>query len=407
MVAVVTLIVLVGVGGNVWLLAQEARGRIHTRGWNAKLLKGLSGLSAAVIVGTTFFARPWYWDLALALAAGAGLYGVSTLLRALRRPGRPTVARAAVLAASAVLLGVVLLGLAGVAGVLDGASLTSATPVVSYHGGGLLRSPELFQVFWGPEWEGGGLPSIRQAAEFQEALPGSAWARAVASSGLGISEFETGGCWVDPTPAARGTTVPGTGSPAFGGELAAALGGRHPLRPCPGTGSGPVPATLPADAVVALWLPASVPFEIGGVAEHGRISWPRRRRGLVVAGLPGGYAYWGLPTCARAPACATLPFYAPPSYALSHELLEAATDPHGDGWYAPGPLSWTARYVLAHGPPALFGIGGRPVYPGEVGDLCGPGSSIVDGRILVGRLDRADPLPVAAFYAPGRGCITP
>ena len=408
MLGVIASVVVVGVGGNIWLLVQEARGRIRTRGWNTKLLRGLSVLSAAVIVGTTFFARPWYWDVALALAAASGLYGVVSVLRTLWGSGPPAALRAFALATSAMVCGVFLLGLAGVAAVLDVASLTSATPVPSYHGGGVLRSPRLYQVFWGPEWQRSGLPAVRQAVGFQEALPGSAWARAVGSAGLGISEFVSGGCWIDPDSPASGTTVPGTGSPPFRQELAAVFGGRRTLRPCPGAPSGPAPAVLPPEAVVALWLPASVPFEIGGVAEHGSISWPGGlHRDLVVAGLPGGYAYWGLPSCAQAAACAALPSYADPSYALSHELLEAATNPFGGGWYAPGPLSWTAHYVLDNGPPALLGVGGRPAYPGEVADLCEPGATLVHGRVLVGKLDPIHPLPVTAFYRPGLGCVTP
>ena len=408
MLAVVALVVFVGVGGNITLLVQETRGRIRTRGWNSKLLRALSGLSAAVIVGTAFVARPWYWDLALAVVAAAGFAGVTTLLRALwRAQPPPSTIRVVGLATSAVLTGVVLLGLGGVAAVLDVASLTSATPVLGYHGGGQLSSPELYMVFWGPEWGRGDPPALRDAVAFEQALPGSAWGAAVTSAGFGVSGFRDGGCWIDPTAPAAGTTVTGAGSPPFGREVAAAFGRRHDLRSCPGTQSSTVPAALPADAVVALWLPATVPFESGGVAEHGYIDWPGHPGGLVVAGLPGGYAFWGLPKCAKKPVCAGLPGYAKPTYALSHELLEAATNPYGGGWYAPGPLSWTARYVLRNGPPSLFGITGRPSYPGEVADLCEPGAQLVHGHMLVGRLDPSRPLPVTAFYEPGHGCVTP
>lgn len=367
----VAAVAVAGIGGNIWLLVQEARGRIRTRGWNTKLLRGLSVLSAAVVVGTAVFARPWFWDLALAGVAMVALCAVLALLRALWRSQPPaadrpsTLGRVVALAASAVFSGVILLGLAGVAAVLDVASLQSETPVLGYHGGGLLRSPVLYQLFWGPEWQRSNLPAVRQAAGFAQGLPGSAWAEAVSTSGLGVSGFVDGGCWIDPAAPAPGTTVPGTGAAAFRGELTDAFGRHHDLRPCPGTPPGPPPTTFPDDAVVALWLPARVPFDIGGVAEHGAVGWPGHKRGLVVAGLPGGYAYRGTPACGRVPACASLPGYAAPTYALSHELLEAATNPYGDGWFAPGPISWTARYVLAKGPPALFGANGRPAYPGR------------------------------------------
>jgi hypothetical protein len=406
-IVVVTAVVCLGVGGNIGLLVQEARERIRTRGWNTKLLRGLSVISATVIVGTAFVSRPWYWDLAVAGTAATCLYWVLTFLRLLWRVRPPSIVRAVGLATPAVLAGVVLLGLGGVAAVLDVASLTSAAPMLAYHGGGRLRSPELDMVFWGPEWQERDLPTVRQAVAFQLALPESRWAQGVTSGGFGVSNFESGGCWIDPTAPTAGTAVPGTGSAAFRQELAAVFGGRHGLRPCPGSRAVSAPTALSPDAVVAMWLPATVPFEIGGVAEHGSVSWPGHPSGLVVAGLPGGYAYWGLPSCAQKAACAALPPYAPPTYALSHELLEAATNPYGEGWYAPGPLSWTARYVLANGPPALFGVYGHPSYPGEVADLCEPGSLLVRGRVLTGRLDPSEPLPVAAFYAPRRGCRTP
>jgi hypothetical protein len=402
--AVIAFIVVLGVGGNIWLLAQEARGRIRTRGWNARLLHGLSVLSAAVVLGTAIFARPWYWDLVLALVTWAALVWTIRLLRVLRRPPAPSLGRAVGASTGAVGLGVILLGLAGVAAVLDAAALSSPVPVLAYHGGGILPAPVVYQIFWGSEWHAGA-PSLRQAQAFEEGLHGSQWARAVAASGFGVKNFSSGGCWIDPSQPSPRTVVSGTASGPFPDELQAVFSHAHNVEPCSESNPLPVPTILPVDAIVALWLPPDVSFRISGVAAHGATSWPGLGHLLVVAGLPGGYAYWGLPSCRSEQSCAAIPSYAAPTYALSHEILEAATNPYGGGWYAPGPLSWTARYVLANGPPSLLGFGGPPPYPGEVADLCAASSLAPGQHLLVGRLDRTDPLPVAAFFRPGVGCI--
>ena len=404
MLAVVAVIIFLGVGGNIWLLVQEARGRIRTRGWNTRLLRVLAASSAAVVLGTTCFARPWYWDLLIAAVAIAGLVGVFRCLRALWHPPNPGLGRAITLSASAVLLGVALLGLAGVAGVLDGAALSSTAPVVSYHGGGVLRSPVLYQLFWGSQWGHRPSPALDQALTFEDRLAGSAWSDTVAGSGFGISGLRAGQCWIDPAGPPRGTIVAGTSSGPLHDELAAVFGGRHPVRSCAGGPDHP-PAALPEDAVVAVWLPPQAVFQISGVAEHGWTPWPGRPGGLVVAGLPGAYAYWGLPGCVDRGLCGAIPAYASPSYALSHELLEAATNPYGGGWFAPAPLSWTASYVLSNGPPSLLGLGTRPSYPGEVADLCQPGAVAPGQHLVFGRLDPGTGIPVASFFRPGTGCV--
>ena len=93
--------------------------------------------------------------------------------------------------------------------------------------------------------------------------------------------------------------------------------------------------------------------------------------------------------------------FAPPTYALSHELVETVTNPYGRGWYADVPLQWSARYFLSHGPTSLLGT--APVFQGEVADLCEPGQPDAPGE-RVATLG-ARPLTVAGFYRPGTGCV--
>jgi len=403
-IAAAVAVALVGGGGNVWLLAQEARGRIHTRGWNTRVLRWLAAVSLLVVLATVAVARPWYWDAALVLVAGASFAGVLALLRALWQVRAPSRLRVSVLAGAAVVLGVVLLSLAGVAGVLDVAGASSSDPVLGYHGGSIVRAPELVDVFWGPGWSAQS-PTVRQVVAFGDAVAGSSWATAVTSSGLGITAITNGGCFIDPTPLADpARRLTDLSANAVANELAAVFDGGHVLSSCT-VGGPPAPATLPADAVVALWMPPSAHSDFGGLAAHGAVPWPGRPHGVPVAGLPGEYAHWGLPGCVEDPGCRRLPDYATPSYALSHEALEAITDPYDSGWFASAPLSFTAHYVLTHGPPALFGVGGRPSYPGEVADLCEPGSVAPGQRLLIGRLTGTDGLTVAAFYRPRVGCV--
>jgi hypothetical protein len=405
LLAVLALLVLMGLGGNVWLLAQEARGRARTGRWNTRILRWLSFACTVVVLGTAVFARPWYWDLVLVAVAVAALAGTQQLLHLLSGAEAPSPRRALLLASGAMGLGLVLLAQAGVAAVLDGAALSSGDPVVAYHGGELLQSPVVYQLFWGTDWTRPGVPAVSAAIDFDAGLERSAWARSVVASGFGVQRFTAGGCWVDPSDPRPGTRLD-SASALVRHELTAVLGGEHQLLACSASGARRPPATLPADAIVALWLPAQTTLEISGVAAHGAVTLPGQSGRVELILLPGGYAAWSLPSCGHDPACEALPSYAAPSYTLSHEVLEAATNPRGGGWFAAAPLSWTARYVLSNGPATLVGVGAHPSYPGELADLCEPGSVVPGQPLLQGLLDQTDPLPVAAFFRPGKGCVT-
>jgi hypothetical protein len=405
LVAVVGGIVVVGVAGNTWLLAQESRGRGRSKPWNTWVLRWIAFISTLIILGTFVLARPWYWDLAIATFVVVALVGLSKSLRLLWTDPRTGWRSSIALSATAVVLGSVLLGLAGVAGVLDGAALSSGDPGLAYHGGPVLSRATLYQFFWGQTWsEGGALPALARAVTFGNELSGSSWARSVEGSGFGVGSMTSAGCWIDPSsPAQAGVEASSISSGVFATELRAVFAGGRNLIPCPGSNSALVPPPLPSGALVALWLPPQVSYALGGVAAHGSVSWPGRAMGLAATGLPGSYAYWNLPSCAMTPTCRSLPSYASPTYALSHEVLETITNPYGSGWFANGPLRWTARYVLENGPPSLFG--NAPVYPGEVADLCEPGGPSARGQTLVGQLEPGGP-PVTAYYRPGSGCVS-
>lgn len=196
-----------GIVGNIWLLVQEARGRSRTGRWNMRILCWLSAACAAVLVGTAVLARPWYWDLALVAVACLALVGVWTLVGWLWREPDVRLGPAFLASAAAMGLGIVLLTLGGVAAVLDGAALSSPTPLLTYHGGRVIARPVLYQIFWGAQWAHPGLPAMRQAVAFQYAVDGSSRGRAVVSAGYGVDGFTPGGCWVDSTPVPLALTV--------------------------------------------------------------------------------------------------------------------------------------------------------------------------------------------------------
>lgn len=395
-----------GIFGNIWILAQEARRRSRTGRWNTRVLRLLTTACGVVVVATALFARPWYWDLALVAVACVALLGVWTLTGWLWRHPDLGVGSAILTSAAAMGLGVVLLTLGGVAAVLDGAALSSPTPILSYHGGRVIAHPVLYQIFWGAQWAQADVTAVHQAVAFQYGVDSSSWGRAVLSAGYGVDEFTPGGCWVDSTPVPLPLTVTTTRTGPFPNEIRAVFTGRHSVSPCPGSGMPAPGSGLNPDSVVALWLPPEAKDEIGGIAEHGTAPWPGLPGGVVVAGLPGAYAFFGMPSCSRNPACSRIPTYAAPSYALSHEVLEAITNPQGTGWFADAPLSWTAHYVLANGPPTLLGFGTRPGYSGEVADLCQPGALPTGRRPPLGR--RVTPagvaVPVAPFYLSDGRC---
>jgi len=398
----VSLLAVVSAGGTIWLLVRDERGRSRSSG--ARALRRLSSVSALVVLVTVAFLRPWYWDLVIVALVGAALLGVHLMVHSLEQRVSPPGWGAIALAMTAVVVASSLVTLGGTAAVIDGASLVGghATPVP--HDRQVLARPVLYQVFWGPQWDTSApTPALVLGAAFERSLPTSQWASAVVGAGFGVGSLRSGGCWIDTSsPTTSGPATSASSGP-FPSELHRVFDGHAHLRACPGVPATQVPRTLPPDAVVALWLDPAVGYELGGVSSHGSVPWPGRPDGLAAAGFTGGFAVWGTASCARSAACGSLPGFASPTYALSHELVETVTNPYGHGWFADVPLQWSARYYLSHGPTSL--LGNAPVFQGEVADLCDPGQAGAPRHESVVRLGGLR-LAVADFFRPGTGCVS-
>jgi hypothetical protein len=385
--------------GNVVLLVQEARGRLSRPRLNTRVLRYLAVVCTLIVMGTVIFVRPWYWALGLGVLAIAALVGVLAGLRLLWSNASAPLRRKIAPATAAVLLGGLLITLGGTSGVIDGAALSGSHAAPSWHGGRVLSHPVLYQVFWGASWSRTPTPPVViEAVAFDSALAGSPWADSIVHSGFGVSSIAAGGCWIDPTPHARSLVASSTASGPFRAEVVAVVDHRHLLKPCPGSATTAFPAALPSDAVLAVWLPPQVTDDLGGISAHGAVTVQPSRPALVVAAFTGSYAFWGGPACFSGSRCPP----DTPSYALSHELVESMTNPYGDSWYANTPISWSAQYVLAHGP--LSVIHRHPSFQGEVADLCEAGQPDAAGHAPVGLLTPAG-LVVAPYYRPGVGCV--
>src|ERR1019366_3970538 len=192
------MLAVVSAGGTVWLLVRDELGRSRTS--SARALRITTSVSALVTLATVAFLRPWYWDLVIAAAVVAALFGFHVLVRALERRTSPASWGAIALALISVVRGSALVMLGATSAVIDGAALVGGKPVPVAHDRQVLAHPVLYQVFWGPSWDSqGGTPAFAQATAFQRALPTSQWASAVVGSGFGVGSIGSGGCWVDPT----------------------------------------------------------------------------------------------------------------------------------------------------------------------------------------------------------------
>jgi len=398
----VALLAVVSVGGAVWLLVRDGHGR--SRESSARVLRRLTTISGIAVLATVAFLRPWYWDVAITGMVLAALAVVFATLRSLEHRASLAGWWAVALAMVSVVVASGLVTLGATSVVVDGAALVGGKAVPVPHDHQVLAHPVLYQVFWGAAWDDHrASPALAQAASFQRALPRLQWAAAVTGAGYGVGSLSSGGCWVDPAHDTSSSPASSTSSGPFLNEVRRAFGDPTRLVPCPGFAATRAPRTLPADAVVVLWLDPGAAYELGGVSVHGSVPWPGRSDGLAVVGLSGGFAPWGQAACGRSPACRAIPGFASPTYALSHELVEAVTNPFGRGWFADVPLRWAARYFLSHGPTSRLST--APAFQGEVADLCEPGQSAAPNR---GPSTTARPgrLAVAGFYRPGTGCVS-
>ena len=352
------------------------------------------------------FLRPWYWDLAIAVVAWR--HGAAPPARpSPRAPAAPRHLGAIGSRLASVVLGSALVharchrgrdrrGRAG------GRARPSRWPTTAR----CCAHPVLYQVFWGPSWDDGGPPRHwRRPPSFQRALPPRQWAAAVVGAGFGVGSLTPVAAGSTPLRPASSEPASSTSSGPFPAELRRVL--TRPRTPRSRARASPPPRCrrrLPPDAVVALWLDPGVPYQLGGVSAHGC---------GAVDGAPDGLADDRLDRWVgavgdnrrvrRARRAVPSPASPSPTYALSHELVEAVTNPFGQGWFADVPLRWAARYFLSHGPtsllstrPRLRGRGGRPV-------RAGPARQRPLARWWR-RSERAT-IPVADFYRPGTGCV--
>jgi hypothetical protein len=400
LIAAVGLPAVVIAGGAVWLLVRAERpGRRAVR---ARGLRRLAEVCGVVVLVTAAFLRPWYWDVAVVVLALAGAAGVRAMTDRLEHRPTPASGRAIVTAMATVVVGSVLVTLAGTAAVLDGASVAGGRPVPVPHDGRVLAQPVLYQLFWGRSWaQTPPPPALAAAVAFQHTLATTAWTAAVVRGGFGVRSISSGGCWIDPTDPPAGATITTTATGPFPSELRRVLDRRRHVVPCPGLPAEGLPGTLPLDALVVVWLGPHQGYGLGGVSAHGALTWSHRPNGLAVAAITGGFASWGERACADDTACRGLPAGVTPAYALSHEVVEAATNPYGDGWYADPPVQWSARYFLAHGPTSL--LGSAPQFQGEVADLCEPGQPDAAPQPTTSAVRQ---FGLAPFYRPGVGCPT-
>jgi hypothetical protein len=396
--AVVGVLGVTTAGGSTWLLVREDKtGRRRAR---ARRVRLLTTASVAVVVATALVLRPWYWDLAISAVVGVGAAAVHRILPSLENRGdAPAGWRVIALAMVTVVLASGVVTVAGIAALLDGAAMGGGRPVPVAHDGQVLDRPVLYELFWGPAWAGPKPPAaVLQAATFDRSAPGSAWARDLA--GFGVESLSAGGCWIDPAPTPPGP-VASMSSGAFPAELHRAFSGSRHLTPCPGSPAVAVPRALAPDALVAVWLGPQQTDALGGLSAHGAVPWPGRADGVAAAGITGGFAFWGSSSCPARPDCRAIPAFATPAYALSHEVVEAITNPYGHGWYADAPVQWSARYFLSHGPSSMFGA--APVFQGEVADLCEPGQPDASSG-PPGPTAGSGGLTFAAYYRLGVGC---
>ena len=387
-------------GGAVWLLVRAERPRrreVHARG-----LRRLAEVCGAVVLVTAAFLRPWYWYVAVVALALAGAAGVRAMTNRLQHRSTPATGRAIATAMATVVVGSVLVTLAGTAAVLDGAAVAGGRPVPVPHDGQVLAQPVLYQLFWGGSWaQSKPPPALAAAVAFQHSVATTAWAAALVHGGFGVRSVSSGGCWIDPETPPAGAAIATTAIGPFPTELRRVLDGTRHVVACPGFTADDLPRTLPADALVVVWLGPHQVYRLGGVSAHGALTWARRPNGLAVAAITGGFASWGERACVTSAACRALPAGVTPEYALSHEVVEAATNPYGRGWYADPPVQWSARYFLSHGPTSL--LGSAPQFQGEVADLCEPGQPDAASQPTGSAVRQ---FGLAPFYRPGVGCPT-
>jgi hypothetical protein len=181
------------------------------------------------------------------------------------------------------------------------ASAASTSGLVAYHGGKVLSGAEVEVVFWGSN-----LP-----ADVVERTPGIYQTLAELNDFDWISEYDTASQHIRrPSFAGQVVIEPGdAGTTLVDAEIVAELVSL--------LDAGVLPAAT-EDSYYAVYFPPGITIELGEFQAKSCKAWAAYHHDLAPAS-PGTYAVF--------PDCGQLP---PDAF---HELFEAVTDPHADGWY--------------------------------------------------------------------------
>ena len=376
---------------------------------SARALRRLTAVSALVVLVTVVFLRPWYWDLAIAVGGrGRHCWACTSWCGRSSTATSPASWGAIAVAMVSVVLGSALVTLGGHRG---GDRRGRA-------GGGHGRCPChttarcspipcSTRCSGGPPWDGhGATPALAQAAAFQRALPTSQWASAVVGSGFGVGSHRLGRLLDRPDAARRrrrprarrrgrsptSSTVSSTGTSAS--------------CPCPGFTATEVPQTLPADAVVALWLDPGVAYELGGRVgpRLGAVAGAARRAGHD---RPDRWVRrWGRPSCATQPGVPIgVPSFASPDL-RARRTSSSRPSPTLSATGGTRTSPCAGRRATSCRTARRRCSSAAPAFEGEVADLCEPGQPDAPAQRQRGDHARATPRPGGRLLPPRNGCVS-
>jgi len=181
------------------------------------------------------------------------------------------------------------------------ASTASTSGLVTYHGGKVLSGAQVVVVFWGSDFPTDVLEGTPETYRTLGELSDFDW----------ISEYDTASQNIQrPNFAGQVVIEPGdSGTTLVEAQIVAELINQ--------LDAGVLPAAT-EDTYYAVYFPHGIVIELGDHQTRSCVSWDAFH-GALAPGSAGTFAVF--------PSCGAV------SYAAAHELFEAVTDPHYDGWY--------------------------------------------------------------------------